>query len=214
MAINLSETRVATLKKWLGTGSINIFGTPWAGKDTQGKRLAEFFNAPLIGGGDIIRSGNDEKLKAAIAGGKLAPTDAYLATVTPFLSKTEFADRPIILSSVGRWIGEDQVIMDAAIRSGHPQKAVIFLDLPETEIQKRWQAAQELKDRGEREDDAAEALEVRLEEFRNKTVPVIDYYRDKGLLVGIDGTQTPDEVTDSIFSALLERAMSETGHDA
>ena len=212
MTPNISETQAETLKTWLGSGSVNIFGTPWAGKDTQGKRLAEFFDAPLIGGGDIIRSGNDEKLKAAIAGGKLAPTDAYLATVTPYLSRAEFAGKPIILSSVGRWIGEEQVIMNAAIRSGHPQKAVVFLDLPEAEIHKRWQAAQELKDRGEREDDTFEALAVRLDEFRNKTKPVIDYYRDQGLLVDIDGAQTPDEVTDSIFSALLERATSETGH--
>jgi len=212
MTPNISETQAETLKTWLGSGSVNIFGTPWAGKDTQGKRLAEFFDAPLIGGGDIIRSGNDEGLKAAIAGGKLAPTDAYLATVTPYLSRAEFAGKPIILSSVGRWIGEEQVIMNAAIRSGHPQKAVVFLDLPEAEIHKRWQAAQELKDRGEREDDTFEALAVRLDEFRNKTKPVIDYYRDQGLLVDIDGAQTPDEVTDSIFSALLERATSETGH--
>lgn len=206
MTANLTETQAETLKTWLGSGSINIFGTPWAGKDTQGSRLAEFFDAPLIGGGDIIRSGNDEKLKASIAGGKLAPTDAYLATVTPYLSQTEFAGKPIILSSVGRWIGEEQVIMDAAISSGHPQKAVVFLDLPETEIQKRWHTAQELKDRGERDDDAFEALEVRIDEFKNKTQPVIDYYQDQGLLVPIDGMQTPDQVTQAIFTALLAKA--------
>jgi adenylate kinase len=207
MSYGLTESQGEQLKAWVGSGSINIFGTPWAGKDTQGKRLAEFFDAPLIGGGDIIRSGDDQELKAAIAGGKLAPTDAYLATVTPYLSRPEFTGKPIILSSVGRWIGEEQVIMEAASRSGHAQKAVVFLNLPEAEIHKRWEAAQESKDRGEREDDAIEALEVRLDEFRNKTKPVIDFYREKGLLVEVDGAKTPDKVTASIFEALLAKAL-------
>ncbi len=203
-ALNYSQSR--QIKSWLGSGSINIFGTPFAGKDTQGKRLAEFFDAPLIGGGEIIRSGNNEELKASIADGKLAPTDAYLAVVTPYLSQPAFEGKTLVLSSVGRWIGEEKVITEAATKSGHPQKAVIFLELSEEEIRKRWQAAHDKKDRGDRDDDRLEALETRLDEFKNKTQPVIDYYEKVGLLIRVNGIQPPDDVTKAIFSALLSFA--------
>ncbi len=206
MQQTLSEPQIQQLKNWLGSGSINIFGTPFAGKDTQGKKLAEFFDAPLIGGGEIIRSGNNEELKASIADGKLAPTDAYLAVVTPYLGQPAFEGKPLILSSVGRWTGEEKVITEAATKSGHPQMAVIFLELTDDEIKKRWQAAHDKKDRGDRDDDRLEALETRLDEFKNKTQPVIDYYEKVGLLIRVNGIQPPDDVTKAIFSALLSFA--------
>ncbi len=190
------------LRAWLGTGSINIFGLPFCGKDTQGKRLAEMFGAPLIGGGDIIRNSTRDDVKQEISGGKLAPTDDYLAMVMPYFSKPEFAGKPLVLSSVGRWKGEEQTIVKAAEDSGHPLRAAVLLNMPEGEVVKRWQAAQDLKDRGQRADDDRSALDTRLDEFRNKTQPVIDYYRDQGLLIEVDGTRSRDEVTKEIVDKL------------
>jgi adenylate kinase len=96
--------------------------------------------------------------------------------------------------------------MEAAVTSGHPIKAVIFLDLNEQHVWKRFEATQSQNDRGFRHDDAEHVLEVRLAEFRSKTLPVIEFYRDKGLLIELSGSGDPDEVTERIISKLFEIA--------
>ena len=50
------EEKFSTIKNWLGTGSINIFGLPMAGKDTQGIKLAEALNAKFLSSGMIVRA--------------------------------------------------------------------------------------------------------------------------------------------------------------
>ena len=175
----------------------------FSGKDTQGKKLAEMFDGTLLGGGDILR-GSDipPQIKAAMKTGKLIPTKDYIDIVLPFLSKPEFSNQPLILSSVGRWIGEEEGVMQAAKESGHPIKAVIYLNISEQTVHDRWQALHELNDRGERHDDTPEILDIRLQEFREKTLPVIEKYRELGLLIDIDGDQTPEQVYEDIQTAL------------
>ncbi len=197
-----------TIVSWLQTGSINIFGLPFAGKDTQSQRLAELFNAPVIGGGDILRSQptTPEHVLEIIGKGRLAPTDDFLRIMVPYFSRPEFANRPLILSSVGRWHGEEKGIIEAAATSGHPLKAVVFINIDEQTVRKRWQAVENLAARGSRDDDAAEALEIRFEEFRTKTTPVIDFYRIEGLLIEVDGTDPPNKVTANILAGLISLA--------
>jgi adenylate kinase len=196
--------------KWLGTGSINLFGRPYSGKDTQCALLAKWLDAPVIGGGDILRNrtGIPAHVRKIIDAGKLAPTNDYLNIVTPYLSKAEFAGRPLVLSSVGRWHGEEQGILKAAAAAGHPVKAVIFLKLNEDAVHQRWHIAQELAHRGERADDASHLLDVRLDEFRNKTLPVLDFYRQQGLLVEVDGHKPIEAVQTEILDKLYELATS------
>ena len=50
------EEKIETIKEWLGTGSINIFGLPMSGKDTQGIKLAEALGAKFLSSGLIIRA--------------------------------------------------------------------------------------------------------------------------------------------------------------
>ncbi len=193
-----------TVKKWLGSGSINIFGLPFAGKDTQAHRLADLLGASVIAGGDILRSHSDqEKIKKLMASGELFPTDYYLGIVIPFLSQPSLTDKPLILSSLGRWRGEEESILKATAESGHPLKAVVFLELTEAEIWKRFEAADQQKDRGFRHDDAKHVLETRLKEFHAKTSPVIDFYREKNLLIKVNGTQNPEAVTEEIIDSLV-----------
>lgn len=199
--------KIQTIKDWLGTGSINIFGMPFAGKDTQGNYLAKLFDAPLLGSGDILRKSTNESVKKIIGGGVLAPTDQFLSIVMPVLAQSEFKGRPLILSSVGRWFGEQIPVMQSASDAGHPFKAVIFLKLSEEQVQARWEKAHEVGDREVREDDAHGKLDTRLEEFRNKTQAVIDYYREQGLLIEIDGDQSPEDVHTEIIDQLYERAL-------
>src|SRR6185295_7251483 len=135
--------KVKKITDWLGTGSINIFGWPFSGKDTQGRKLGQLFKASLIGGGEILRSREDtpSHVLQKVNQGDLAPTDEYLKIVTPYLGKKEFDGRPLVLSSVGRWHGEETSIMTAAKAANHPIKAVIYLVLDQATAFKRAQTS-------------------------------------------------------------------------
>lgn len=200
----LSPEHLALIKSWLGSGSINIFGLPFAGKDTHGSTLATLFDAPLLGGGDILRNSIiPPDVKADLDAGKLISTDQYLRIVTPYLSKPEFDGRPLILSSVGRWIGEEQGVLQATEASAHPIKAVIYLHAAEELVFKRWEMSQEIGDRGSRADDAAHVLATRIQEFNEKTLPVIEVYRQKGLLIEVNSDAEKREVIENILGRLL-----------
>lgn len=204
-----SPEQLATIKSWLGSGSINIFGLPFAGKDTQGGRLAELLEAPILGGGEILRNSViPPELKQELDAGKLFPTDKYLEIVTPYLSKPEFAGRPLVLSSVGRWIGEEAGVLQATAASNHPIKAVIYLHLSEEGVRERWAQSQVDGDRGDRADDAEHVLATRIAEFNQKTMPVIEVYREKGLLIEINSDADKHEVLESIVARLYLLATS------
>jgi adenylate kinase len=209
------QDQLSYLRDWLDQGSINIFGMPFAGKDTQGGVLADLFDAELMGGGHILRNSIiPPEIKAVMDAGDLIPTDDYLRIVLPYLSHERFQGRRLLLSSVGRWHGEEQGVLQATKESGHPTKAVILLTVSEDVSRARHALAEEA-DRGKRADDSEEVFANRLNEYRQKTVPVIDFYRDKGLLIEVDGDQTPVEVTNDIIHKLhaFAKQSSDTKQD-
>ncbi len=192
------------LAVWLGSGSINIFGRPFSGKDTQAKALAEIFKAPIIGGGEIIRSYMHRHMRNQVASGKLAPQKEYLSLVLPYLKLPKYNNKPLIFSSLGRWHGEEVPIIDSAQKANHPIVAVIYLAINEDDVMERWQNARSLGDRGIRDDDNPQSIKTRLSEFTDKTLPVIEYYRNRGLLIEVDGTQSRDAVTQEILTKLYD----------
>ena len=198
-----NQEQIDEIKKWLDKGTINIFGSPFSGKDTQAKRLADILDAHTIGF-EIVRAQN-KRLSKMVEDGSLAPSVEYLEFILPYFSKEEFHQKPLILSSVGRWHGEEEGVMMAADQSGHSIKAVVYLKISEKEWLKRLDESKVQQDRGDRKDDSSEAREKRVQEFTNKTLPVIEYYKNKGLLVEIDGEPSREEVTNSIISALFAK---------
>lgn len=197
------------IRNWLGSGSINIFGRPFAGKDTQGNLLVDLLGGHLLGGGDILRGSQiPPHVDAALRRGELIPSQDYVDIVLPYLSKPELANDPLILSSVGRWSGEEIGVIDALKAAGHPLKAVIYLELEEDIVRDRWLALKTHDDRGGRYDDTADILTVRLGEFQEKTVPVLEAYQLLGLLERIDAIGTPEEIHQRIIAQLLRRATS------
>lgn len=200
--MGLNINKIKQIKKWLGSGSINIFGRPFSGKDTQARKLAELFETDVIGGGEILRSSKHEDVKKIINTGELAPTDAYLKIVLPFFAQQKYGGKPLILSTVGRWSGEEVGVIRALSESNHELKAVIELDIDEDEVWRRWEAAHELGDRGRRADDAHGKLKTRLEVYKKKTMPVLDFYDNNKLLIKIDGSQSQEEVLAQIIDNL------------
>ncbi len=209
--LSISADHLDKIKKWLGNGSINIFGLPFAGKDTHGHKLSKLFDAPLLSSGEVFRNSRDimsaEDQETLDTGG-LPPSDVFLKLFTPYFSKSEFEGKPLILSSVGRWIGEEQGIIRAARDSGHPIKAVVYLHLSEDIVRKRLKKSQELGDRI-RPEDSAEHLETRITEFNAKTLPVIEKYREMGLLIEVNSDAEKSEVLENILARLFVLASEQ-----
>ena len=192
--------KIRLIKEWLGSGSINKFGLPFSGKDTHGTELATMFDGPLIGGGDILRSKLvPQHITDAINGGNLAPTDEYKEIVLPYLAQEKYEGKPLILSSVGRWIREEKSALEATESANHPIKCVILLNITKTEVWQRW-----TNNKRQRHDDNAEhILEKRFAEFEDKTLPVIEEYRKLGILLEIDGRPGKQVVTADIIDQLF-----------
>ena len=202
--MNLNE-KLEKIKNWLETGSLNIFGLPMSGKDTVGMRLAEDLQAKFLSSGIIIRAYEAEQNEDMTGSGKLIPTNTFYDIILPYFSREELHNDSLVLSSVGRWSGEEDKIMEAAKAGGHEIKAVVLLDLTEEEVNNRFEAAKELNDRGERADDAnIEVFETRLAEFREKTMPVLNHYDELKMLVKVPAIGSRDEVYTNVIDRLIE----------
>ena len=202
--MNLNE-KLEKIKNWLETGSLNIFGLPMSGKDTVGMRLAEDLQAKFLSSGIIIRAYEAEQNEDMTGSGKLIPTNTFYDIILPYFSREELHNDSLVLSSVGRWSGEEDKIMEAAKAGGHEIKAVVLLDLTEEEVKNRFEAAKELNDRGERADDAnIEVFETRLAEFREKTMPVLNHYDELKMLVKVPAIGSRDEVYTNVIDRLIE----------
>lgn len=197
--------KLAKIKAWLGTGSLNVFGLPMSGKDTVGERLAEDLDAKFLSSGIIIRAFEAEQNQNMTGSGQLIPTNTFYDIILPYFSREEMKNDSLILSSVGRWAGEEDKIMEAAKNGGHEIKAVVLLDLTEADVKNRFEAAKELNDRGERADDAnIEIFETRIREFNEKTVPVLNHYDELKLLIRVPADGSRDEVYSSVVDKLVE----------
>ncbi len=203
------EEKINTIKQWLGTGSINIFGLPMSGKDTQGVKLAETLDAKFLSSGMIIRAMESETKQNLTSTGNLIPTNTFYEWVLPYFERRDLFHHPLILSSIGRWQGEENQVMSVAAGAGHEIKAAIILNISEADVEKRFKTAQTLQDRGERQDDKdLQVFRNRLHEFRTKTLPVIQHYQSLGLLIEVNGDQTRDAVFNEIINKLYLKATS------
>lgn len=205
------QEKINAIKIWLGTGSINIFGIQFSGKDTVGKNLAGMLGAEFLSSGDIVRAARenstDEQIRNAAEVsdyGVLTPTEEFKELIVPHLYAPELDGKALILSTVGRWIGEEQPVMAALQRGGHDLKAVVLLKISEDEVWQRWRIANGANDRNVgRADEAVTGLQTRLDEFHNKTLPVIEVFRQMGILLEVNGQQPREAVMDEVIEKLF-----------
>ena len=202
------EEKINAIKEWLGTGSINIFGLPMSGKDTQGIKLAKAINGKFLSSGMIIRAMETANKKNYSAKGNLIPTNVFYEWVLPFFERSDLFNYPLVLSSIGRWQGEEDQVMSVAAGAGHEIKAAIILNVSEADVERRFEESKILNDRGARQDDKDLAIfKTRLQEFRTKTMPVIRHYQSLGLLIEVNGDQPREDVFNEIIDKLYARAL-------
>ena len=203
------DEKIEAIKKWLGTGSINIFGLPMSGKDTLGVRLAETLGSRFLSSGMIIRAMEKETKNDMTASGELIPTDVFYDWVLPYFDREDLKENSLVLSSVGRWAGEETEVMKAARSGGHPIMAAIILDVSEADVMDRWDLIQKYGDeqRTAREDDKVlEVFKTRIKEFDLKTRPVLQTYNEKGLLIHVRGDQEREKVFEETIDKIFQFA--------
>ena len=203
------ESQIDTIKEWLGTGSINIFGLPMSGKDTQGIKLAETLGAKFLSSGMIIRAMEKETKQNLSGEGALIPTNTFYEWVLPYFERRDLFKYPLVLSSIGRWKGEEDQVMSVAAGAGHEIKAAIILNVSEADVENRFKESKTTGDRGDRQDDRdLDIFRNRLKEFREKTAPVLQHYQSLGLLIEVNGDQSREAVAKEIIEKLYAKASA------
>ena len=180
-----------------------IFGPPGSGKGTQAARIEKEFSLTHLSTGEILRAeamrgGELGSQAARMAKGELVPDDLVERIVENRLR--EEGDANVLLDGFPRTLDQARALDSMLATGGRAVDLVLVLEVPDEEVVRRLLHRAEVERRG---DDTPEAIRERLEEYRELTMPVLDYYRAKGVRVAeIDALGTVEEVGARIAKAL------------
>lgn len=183
-----------------------IFGAPGAGKGTHASILAERYDLYHLSTGDRLRqevaSGSPlgKEIQAIMNRGELVDDD----TVTKIVNKAIIEDpRGIIFDGFPRTVRQ-AVVLDLLLQIYHQRlNCVVRIDVPRDELVRRIHERAVISGRHDDTDDAI--INRRLDEYENKTFPVIDYYRQNGVLLTVDAAGSIEETRDRIAAAVAEK---------
>lgn len=189
-----------------------IVGPQGSGKGTQGVRIAEAFGVPAISTGDMFRaavtSGSElgNQVKAIIEAGNLVPDELTSAVVSDRLTHDDAAEG-FLLDGYPRNLGQVRDLDAFLAGRGESLDAVIELSVPRDEsISRLTLRAQEQG----RTDDTEEVISNRLGIYERETAPILDVYRERGIVDSIDGVGSLDEIAERIVAALEARGLART----
>ncbi|PLS32092.1 adenylate kinase [Bifidobacterium margollesii] len=179
-------------------------GPQGVGKGTQAAKLAEHFGIPTISTGDIFRFNIKNKTELGLEAlkyidkGELVPDELTNKIVEDRLAKDDVKNG-WILDGYPR--NASQVVaLDAMLeRLGTPLDAVVALDADHDVLMERMKKRAEIEGRS---DDTPEAIAKRLETYAKETAPLLDTYKQRGLLREIDGVGEIDAIQANIVKAL------------
>lgn len=173
-----------------------FLGAPGAGKGTQAKALADLCAIPHVSTGDILRSAvaNETPLgvqaKAYMDRGDLVPDQLVVDLIRERLHESD-AQTGWILDGFPRNVPQAE-FLDELLHSIHqPYDNVVNLDVPDDVL------VQRMLSRG-RADDTEAVIRNRLQVYRDKTAPLINFYKDRQRLVQINGDQAMQDVTNAL----------------
>ncbi|MEL4320579.1 adenylate kinase [Leifsonia sp. YIM 134122] len=188
-----------------------IVGPPGAGKGTQAKRIGETFSIPDVSTGDIFRyhiknqTPLGVRVKEIVDAGDYVPDELTNEIVTERLAE-EDARNGFLLDGYPRTVDQVGYLDNLLAEQGRPLEAVIRLVADQDEIVARL--TKRATEQG-RVDDSEAAIRHRQEVYTRETAPLVDIYRDRGLLIDVDGLGSPDEVGDRVALALAAFGIGE-----
>ena len=215
-----------------------LLGPPGSGKGTQGERLQEDFHLPYWATGDILRAAvRDEtelgrEAKEYMDRGDLVPDEVIVGVIGERIGSHEAADG-FILDGFPRTAGQAESLDAKLSELGRELTAALLIDVPDDEVVRRLGGRRTCVNKGHifhvefdppknedvcdvcgarlvvRDDDKPEVIRHRLEQYHDKTEPLISRYEDAGVLRRVDGTHSPDEVGDKIRAMLATLRMQD-----
>lgn len=210
---------------------IVLLGPPASGKGTQAALISATFGIPAASTGALLR---EEKSRGSELGieaerwtkeGKLFPDELAMRVVWKWIDQRS----RFILDGFPRTLGQAHLLDEGLELRKLPLEVVYFLELPESVIRERMATRLTCSSCGavfnerfhkvregapcpkcdgvlsRREDDTPRAMERRLDDFREQTLPVADHYRGKGLLREMDVTAGRDAVFRQLYEDLSEK---------
>jgi adenylate kinase len=213
-----------------------VLGKQGAGKGTQCVRLSHHYVVPHVSTGDMLRSEVKsrtvlgERAQVLMDTGELLPDDMVMEMVGARLSESDTKRRGFVLDGCPRTLGQAQALDDLV----DPRlDLVIDLHVPTKLVLRRLASRRVCVDCGsnystaapplvnwtcdvcggevvQREDDIEETIERRLDLYEVETAPLLDWYKQRDLLVEVNGTGSPDLVTRRLVSA-IDRLRRERG---
>ena len=218
-----------------------LVGPPGAGKGTQAQFIAEHLSVPKISTGDIFRANVSQgtplgiQAKAYMDRGDLVPDDVTVDMVRDRLAQAD-ARQGFLLDGFPRTVPQAQTL-DDVLRETADAKLDVVLELvvDDDEVIRRLSGRRTCRtcnhiwhvdfdppqtegvcdlDGGElfqREDDKAETVSNRLNVYAEQTSPLVSFYAERGLLVGIDATGPVDDITNRALHALRPHGAAPTG---
>jgi adenylate kinase len=215
-----------------------LLGPPGSGKGTQGERLQEDLELPYYATGDILRAavrdqtGIGKAAKEFMDRGDLVPDEVIIGVIAERLESGE-ADHGFILDGFPRTVPQAEALDQKLGELGRQLTAVVLIDVSDDEIIRRLSGRRVCVDAGHvyhvdfnppaaegvcdidgselivRDDDKPEVVRHRLDQYHEKTSPLVAYYRKQALLNEVDGSQDPDRVGESVRSLISTLSLEE-----
>jgi adenylate kinase len=190
-----------------------LLGPPGAGKGTQALRLVEKHGIPQLSTGDMLRAAKDSdtdagrRARAVMESGQLVSDDIVNALVAERIDQDDCRNG-FILDGYPRTLPQADAVEKMLDQRGLALDVVIELVVDDNALVDRIaKRAEEARTAGKpvRKDDDPAVFPERLREYYKKTAPLTGYYYAKGLLKGVDGMASIDDVTNEI-EAVLKKA--------
>lgn len=187
-----------------GTGrhgrTVVLLGAPGSGKGTQACVLAEELAVPAISTGEMLRSAVEQdsplgrRVAGVMAAGGLVEDGLMGEVVRDRLSQVD-ARAGFVLDGYPRTVGQCVTLEGILTEVGGRVERAVLLRVPEAVLVERALG------RG-RSDDREDVIRQRLRIYSEKTAPVIEFYRERGLLAVVDGNREVDVVTRAVLAEL------------
>jgi adenylate kinase len=160
-----------------------MLGSPGSGKGTLSEQLRDGYGINHISTGELIRKSDDPALKKIIEGGNLIPDEMMLKMLRKELKKIDI-NKGIIFDGYPRNIKQARKLDSLLGKSGLGLNHAVYLSIPEEVAKERIRKRAKKENR--KDDSSEETINNRFEEYKEKTYPLIDFYKKSRKLIRID----------------------------